>query len=106
MYLAVRVEVAGDPFAQIVHDSHADVAPVDFDATAIHRLRAAQDLHQRRFARAILAEQHVNFSRIQVEVHLVERFNAGKLLLDLLHLQEWSCLRHLETLLRLAHCAV
>src|SRR3546814_8772093 len=35
------------------------------------------DLHQRRFARAIFADQHVDRARVHLEIHAVERLHAG-----------------------------
>jgi hypothetical protein len=47
------------------------------DLAGVPRHRATDDFHQRGFARAVFAEQHVDFAGHQVQVHTVERDNAG-----------------------------
>ena len=58
---------------------------VDLDLPFVFHLRAAQDLHQRRLARAVFAQQDVNLTRHQVEIHPVERHHARESLPDAGH---------------------
>ena len=48
---------------------------------------AAEDLHQRRLARAVLADEPDDLAGRHVEVHAIERDDAGKSLGDRRHLQ-------------------
>jgi hypothetical protein len=49
---------------------------------------AAQDLHERRFARAVFAHERVNFAASHVEADVTQRAHAGKSLADIAHLQQ------------------
>src|SRR5438874_84174 len=60
------------------------------------RDRAAEHAHQRRLARAVLAEQHVDLSTLQLERHLVQGADAGKLFADASHLQQRCGLGHIR----------
>ena len=44
-----------------------------------------QNVHQRRFASAVLAEKRVNLAAAQIEVHATERLDAAEALDDALH---------------------
>jgi hypothetical protein len=57
-------------------------AAVDPDLAAVLLIDAGEDLHQRRFARAVLAHQRMHFAGAQVEAAVVEREHAGKALAD------------------------
>jgi hypothetical protein len=48
---------------------------------------AGQDLHQRRLAGPVLADQRDDFSALDGEVDLVQRDDAGKAFADRLHLE-------------------
>ena len=48
------------------------------DAPAIRPMRAGDDLDERRFARAILAKQRMNFPRPQVERYALERAHRAE----------------------------
>ena len=63
---------------------------VDSNLAAVFAVRTAEDLHQRRFAGSVLAEQHVHFAGVQRQVDAVERDDAGKCLADPGHLEHWS----------------
>src|SRR6266542_2824161 len=52
------------------------------------RINATEDVHQRRLARSVFADERVNLARMQIERHAVERQHAGEALRDLAHLQE------------------
>ncbi|MNT05926.1 hypothetical protein D3C72_1405720 [compost metagenome] len=49
---------------------------------------AGQDLHQRRLAGAVLAHQRMDFARVDGQLHLAERFHAGKGLGDIAQRQQ------------------
>ena len=51
--------------------AHADLA-------AVLAIRAAENLHQRGLAGAVLAEQHVHFAGVQRQIDAVERDDARK----------------------------
>ena len=48
-------------------------------------MEAVENLHQRAFARAIFAEQRVNFARLDGQIHIVVREHARKALHDVSH---------------------
>ena len=66
-------------------DRHRRALEKDFPG--ILRVRAAENLHQRRLARAVLAEEHVHFARAEVEIDAVERNDAGERFANAAHLQ-------------------
>ena len=49
---------------------------------------AGQQLHQRRLAGAVLADQREDLAGVQVEVHVLERLDAGEALADALDVEE------------------
>ena len=53
----------------------------------IHFVNAEHALHQSGFTRAILAHQRVNRAGSELELRMIERFNARKLLDNLTHLK-------------------
>jgi hypothetical protein len=67
-----------------VHD-HRHV--VDRNLARVRAMDPGQDLHQRRLAGAILADQPDDLSGGHVEVHAIERDDAGKLLGHCRHFQ-------------------
>jgi hypothetical protein len=54
------------------------------------RIDPAEHLHQGGFAGAILADKTVNLPLGHLEAHVVQGFDAGELLGDVLHLQDWA----------------
>ena len=50
-------------------------------------MEAVKNLHQRAFARAVFAEQRVNFARLNRQVDVVVRQHARKALYDVFHFQ-------------------
>ena len=52
------------------------------------RVDAGDDLHQRRFAGAVLAHQRVHMAALQAERDVVERQHAGKGLADVLDFEQ------------------
>src|SRR5690606_31676066 len=68
---------------------------VKFDRLAVEQklalvvgVRTAHDVHQRGLARAVLADERVHLTRIDVKAHVVQRNHAGKPLGDMLHAQD------------------
>ncbi len=61
---------------------------IDRNFAGVGALRAGQDLHERRFAGAVFADQCVHFAGLQVERNVFERANTGKRLPDAAHLEE------------------
>ena len=62
--------------------------PLTQDFACVLAIRAAQDLHQRRFAGAVFAEQDVDFAGVERQVDAVERDDAGKRFPDAAHLED------------------
>ena len=64
--------------------------PVQDDVAGVRavRIEAAEDLHQRRFSCAVLADQRVDLSLADLERHVLERADARELLGDVPHLQQ------------------
>ena len=68
-----------------------DGLPVDQDLAARIRLvGAGQDLHQRRFAGAVLAHERMDFAGMDLERDVRERPHAGERLGDVAHLEDRS----------------
>ena len=73
----------GDPeIGRAVDVAHARGRPVDQHLAGVRLLDTADDLHQRRFAGAILAEQRDDLAGADVEVDAAERVNTRKALLN------------------------
>ena len=51
-------------------------------------INAAEHVHQRGFARAVFAAQSVDFLFSHLDVYLIQRLYAGKLLGDIFHLKD------------------
>ena len=51
-------------------------------------VNAAQYLNQRGFARAVFAEQRVDFARFQLQLHIFQCINARKALMNILHFKQ------------------
>ena len=51
---------------------------IDFDRAAVRLMRASDDLDERGFARAVFAEQRVDFARTKVKGHLLERAHRAE----------------------------
>ena len=61
---------------------------VELDRAGARRDHAAEDLHQRRFAGAVLADEADHFARADGKADVVQRLDAGIHLRDSRHLQE------------------
>src|SRR5664280_2883198 len=62
------------------------IAPFDPDRARISLVDAGQDLHERRLARAVLANECVHLTGKEVEAGILERKHARKALADAGHL--------------------
>ncbi len=62
-----------------------DRRAVEQDGPAVRPIGPGQHLHQRALARAVLADDGVNFAGIERHRHVVERQHTGELLADALH---------------------
>ena len=63
-------------------------APSISTLAGVGLLDAADDLHQRRLAGAVLAEQRDDLSGVHVEAHAAQRVNARKTLVDAAKLKD------------------
>src|SRR5690606_28838772 len=61
----------------------AGFAPVEQDVAGIGLVDAAQDLHQRRFAGAVLADEADDFAGTDLDRDVLQRMHAGKALVDM-----------------------
>src|SRR5439155_12653439 len=64
--------------------------PVDKKISVVRavRINPGEQLDQRRFARAVFAAEPMDFASAQIEVDVLERGYAGKVLGDVLRLQD------------------
>ena len=60
----------------------ADLLAVDLDGPGVRRLDAVQDLHQRRLAGAVLADDGVDGAAVHVDVDVVVGDDTGESLAD------------------------
>ena len=60
---------------------------IDQNFSGVHRMEAVENLHQGAFARAIFAEQRVNFARLNRQIDVVVREHARKAFYDVPHFQ-------------------
>ena len=74
--------------ALVVHRAVGDVDAVEKHAAAVGAMDAHQDLHQRRLAGAVLAEQRVDLARQQVEIDPAEHLRLAEALDDPAHRDE------------------
>ena len=78
----------------VLIDATQQVA-VEPDLTGIRRVHAADDLAQRRLARAVLAQQSMNLTAANIHGHVTECLYAGELLPARAHLQpNITCIAH------------
>jgi hypothetical protein len=70
-----------------------DRLPAERDLALVGRVEPVEDVHQRRFAGAVLAQQRVNLAAAQIEVHVVVGEHPGEPLCDPAELEE-RCLSH------------
>ena len=68
--------------------SSAVIGEVIWTVLPFRRISPRQDVHQRGFTGAILADECMNLALLQAEVHMIQRMGAGELFVDLLHFQQ------------------
>ena len=73
-------------FARFHGAAHVDIVTVQKDTAGVLRIHSTQDLDQRRLAGAVLAQDHMDFSRTELKVDVIQGADAGKALDDVLHL--------------------
>ena len=67
-----------------------DVLALDADLPGVHRVDAAEDLDQRRFASAVFAQQGEDFTRMQGDVDVFQHLVAAEALVDIAHLHQYA----------------
>src|SRR5260370_20506391 len=77
--LVDRGDSGGLRFARI---AERDGLAVDLNLSLVRQMRARQDVHQRRLARAVLAEQRMDLAGIEREIDAAQRPRAAKTLGD------------------------
>lgn len=65
-----------------------DFLPVDEDLSFVFLVVAVEDLHERRFARAVLPDQSPHLAFGDGEAHVVERLDARERLADMTHFKK------------------
>jgi hypothetical protein len=63
---------------------------------AVHRVDAGEDLHQRRLAGAVLADQPENLAGGDMETHIFQRLHTGEGLADVFHPQQCAVFVHCD----------
>ena len=81
------VDDADAAIARIARAGNLHGQAVETNLAGVLAIGAAQNLHQRRLAGAVLSEQHVHVAGFDGEVHGVERDHAGKGLADPAHFE-------------------
>ena len=77
-----------------------DGTALDHDLALVRPVQAVEDVHQGRFACAVLSEQRVHLALAQVDADVVVGHDAGEALRDVPHLEDYRAHRHRETILR------
>jgi hypothetical protein len=76
------------PWAWASSTPEAHGPPGERHAAGVGRLDPGQDLHQRRLAGAVLADQRVHLAGLEVEVDARQRGDLAEALVDAGHLQQ------------------
>ncbi len=71
---------------RIARRMERDAFAVEQNLALVRLVHAIENFHQRRFTRAVLAQQRVNLAGLHVEVDAIVGENAGKALGDAAHL--------------------
>ncbi len=74
--------------------TYLDRCPIDLDRTGIARDGAAENLHQRRFPGAVLADQRHDLTLADSQAHVIERNNPREPFTDSLHFKDWNVCGH------------
>ena len=80
--------------ARVERAAQGQSLAVERDRAAVGLQHARQRAQQRRFARAVFAEQRVNLARTYPQRHVAERFNAGKRLGHMLDIEPQRGISH------------
>ena len=72
--------------------AHDHFLALEDDLATVRLMHAGQGLDERGLARAVLADEGMDLSGAQIELHAVQRLDAREYLGDILHLQQ--VLRH------------
>ena len=80
--LVDHADAVADGVARLVD---VDRPTVDPDLAAVGAIEAGEDVHQRRLAGAVLAEQRVQLARTELELRVVEGDRGAEALVDRLH---------------------
>ena len=67
---------------------------VEVELALIGGVDPGEQLHQRRLAGAVLADQGEHLAAVQVQVHVLQGLHAGKALRHPAHFQQWSSRGH------------
>ena len=65
-----------------------DLLPIEQDLSAVFCNDTGQDLHQGRFASAVLAQKGMAASALHLQINVTQRLDAAKALLDAVHLND------------------
>ena len=65
-----------------------ELVPVHAEHAGVGRVDAGEQLHERRLAGAVLADEREHLAEAQLEVHVVERLHAGESLAHALQFEE------------------
>ena len=63
-------------------------AAVEKNLTRVLLVIAVENFDQRRFARAVFAQQRENFAGVERQIHAVKHLRSGEAFADLPHLQQ------------------
>ena len=86
--LALLMDDADAETSRIRRSMHRHWHTLERDGARVSLMDASENLHQRRLARAVLADETDDLSSRHVEVHAIEGGDAGKLLGHRRHVQE------------------
>ena len=75
-------------FLRLVRIGDVDGPALQEDLAFVQAVDAGEDLHQRRFAGAVLADEAEDFARADVQADVVQRADAGKGFADVIHPQQ------------------
>ena len=79
----------GDPgVAGICGPVHRDLDPVDEQPPAVRRVHGGEDLHERRLAGTVLADEGVRLAGVEVDRDVLERMDRSERLRDVLERED------------------
>mmetsp|Transcript_27482 Transcript_27482/g.50762 ORF Transcript_27482/g.50762 Transcript_27482/m.50762 type:complete len:370 (-) Transcript_27482:67-1176(-) len=86
--LVNRLDVVG---AGVTGRVDRDLFTVHKNLARIHAVSPRQDLDQRRFPGPVVTQQAHNFARIEINRHVIDRFDPAKADRDVFHFHKWRC---------------